>query len=236
MDWAYVIATVPDNEEGFARFAGEVGARLIVQVGNTGQYVNWSRDPLVLSSSEMPILGRGLAYHQEMDPIAYRAPDRLWHWQERAASFVNCMPHMGHCWDLLIEARALGLPVAVYGIDGPDGIVKPNSALVDLMASVGWGWHDKAHGDGFGHVIHTWAAVGRPLIGHASHYAGKMGGRFWRDGETCIDLDRHSIAETVAMVTAMAAAQHEAMCEAIRAEFEAIHFDAEAEAIRGLLT
>jgi hypothetical protein len=231
MEWAFVIATVPDNEDGFATFATEVGARLIVQVGNTGQYVNWSRDPLVISSSEMPILRRGVVYHQEIDPIAYRPPVET----RTVASFVNCMPHMGSCFTLLQEAHALGLPLKVYGIDGPDGIIKPYSALVDLMAGSGWGWHDKAQGDGFGHVIHTWAAVGRPLIGHASHYRGKMGERFWRDGETCIDLDRHTVAEVVNLVAFMPADEHAAMCRAIRREFEGIDYDAEAEAIRDLL-
>lgn len=232
MPWAFIIATVPDNEAGFARFASEVGARLIVQVGNTGQYVDWRHKPLVLSSSEMPIHGRGVVYHQEMDPIAYREPTNA----RTAASFVNCMPFMGHCWALLQEAHALGLPVKVYGIDGPDGIIKPNTALVDLMAGVGWGWHDKAQGDGFGHVIHTWAAVGRPLIGHASHYRGKMGERFWQDGRTCIDLDRHTVAEAVELVAFMPEHEHAAMCRAIRREFEAIDYDAEAEMIRALLS
>jgi len=231
MDWAYVIATVPDNEPGFHRFAQETGARFVVQVGNTGQYVDYRLNPLVISSSEMPIPRDGVTYHQEMDPIAYRPPTE----SHTAASFVNCMPFMGRCWTLLQEAQAFGLPVSVYGIDGPDGIVKPNTALVERMAAVGWGWHDKAQGDGFGHVIHTWAAVGRPLIGHASHYAGKMGERFWRDGETCIDLDRHSVAEAVEIVRSLPPEQHMAMCEAIRAEFDGIDYEAEAETIRRLL-
>lgn len=231
MPWAYVIATVPDNEDGFAAFASEVGAKLIVQVGNTGQYVAWHRDPLVLSSSEMPIHGRGVVYHQEMDPIKYRPP----HFRGTAASFVNCMPQMGRCWDLLQEAQRIGQRIAVYGINGPDGIIKPNTALVDLMASVDWGWHDKAQGDGFGHVIHTWAAVGRPLVGHASHYAGKMGERFWQDGVTCIDLDRHTVAEAVATIRRMCACRHADMCMAIRSAFDGIDYEAEAESIRGLL-
>ena len=56
MDWAYVIASVPDNEAGFHKFAQEHGAQYVVQAGNTGQYIDWSRDPIVLSSSEMPII------------------------------------------------------------------------------------------------------------------------------------------------------------------------------------
>lgn len=228
MDWAYVIATVPDNERGFAKFAREHDATYVVQVGNTGQPVDWSLNPLALVSSETPIAGRGIPYHQEMEFVPFSPRGN----RHNAASFVNCMPHMGRCWDLLQEAD---MKVAVFGIDGPQGIVKPYSRLVKMMAHYGWGWHDKAQGDGFGHVIHSWAAVGRPLIGHASHYAGKLAQRFWQDGITCIDLDRHSVREAVEIVRTISSEDHERMCRAIRAEFDAIDYDAEAEAIRGLL-
>ena len=126
--------------------------------------------------------------------------------------------------------------IPVYGIDGPDGIVKPLSKSLDIMASVGWGWHDKAHGDGFGHVIHGWAAIGRPLIGHASHYRGKMAERFWVNGETCIDLDRHSIGEAVDIVLSITPERHLEMCRAIRALFDEIDWDGETEQIRSLLS
>ena len=228
MDWAFVIASVPDNEWGFRQFATQHGAQFVEQVGNTGQWVNWRLGPLVLSSSEMPIEGQGVVYHQEMDPIPYSPPTV----RNTATSFVNCMPSMGYCWDLLRQAT---IPVAVYGIDGPAGIVKPFSRLVELMGSVGWGWHDKQQGDGFGHVIHSWAAVGRPLIGHASHYTGKMAERFWRDGDTCIDLDRHSVHEAMQIIHGIGKAKHERMCRAIRTEFDAIDHDAEADRIADLL-
>jgi hypothetical protein len=105
------------------------------------------------------------------------------------------------------------------------------------MASYAWAWHDKAQGDGFGHVLHTWAAVGRPLIGHARHYQGKAGEHFWRDLETCIDLDNRSMDENVALIRAIAADpdRHRAMCEAIRAEFDTIDWEGEAAAIEALL-
>jgi hypothetical protein len=231
MDWAFVIATVPDNEAGFYRFAQERGARFVEQVGNTGQYVNWRLDPLVLSSSEMPIYGRGVVYHQEMDPIAYRPPTEI----RTAASFVNCMPFMGKCWTLLQEAQALGLPVKVHGIEGPDGIIKPNTALVDLMAGVGWGWHDKQQGDGFGHVVHAWSAIGRPLIGHASHYKGKLAEPLWEDLVTAIDLDRRSIPETVEIIRTITPERHTEMCRAIRSRFALIDYDREEATIRELL-
>lgn len=229
MRWDLIVATLQDNQDGFARFARETGAQFVVQVGNTGQQINWGLDPIVINSSEMPILGRGVYYHQPMDPIAFAEPTEI----RTAASFVNCMTSMGSCWDLLERAKH-EIPVAVHGIDGPDGVIKPLTRSIEMMAAVGWGWHDKAHGDGFGHVIHAWAAVGRPLIGHASHYKGKMAEGLWIDGETCIDLDRHSVAEAVEIVRSVSPERHRAMCAAIRSKFDAIPWEGEAAAIAGL--
>ena len=230
MPWAFVIATLQDNQHGFDQFARETGAQLVIQVGNTGQYVDWGLDPLVLMSSEMPIHGKGVRYHQPMEKVDFIEPRETW----EAASFVNCMTSMGTCYDLLRTAQER-LPISVYGIDGPDGVIKPYRRSVELMGRVGWGWHDKAHGDGFGHVIHGWAQVGRPLIGHASHYRGKMAESLWVDGETCIDLDRHSVGEAVSTVLSMSPQRHREMCLAIRAKFDAIDWESEARAIEDLL-
>lgn len=239
MDWAYVVATVQDDQHGFARFAGEMGARYVLQVGNTGQQVDWSLDPLALVSSEVPILGRGVRYHQELDPVATRFREPETAVLRCVASFVNCMPSIA-CYPLWQRAqRSLDrFDFHEYGIDGRDGVVKPISTIADLMGRAGFGWHDKAHGDGFGHVLHGWAAVGRPIIGHGSHYAGKMGHVFWRDMETCIDLDLHPFGEAMSLVREIAAnpARHERMCRAIRSVYDAVvDHDAETDTIRELL-
>ena len=55
LHWDVVLASVPDNQAGFRRFADEVGAKFALSVGNTGQYVDWGLDPLVLNNSEMPM-------------------------------------------------------------------------------------------------------------------------------------------------------------------------------------
>lgn len=224
MDWGIVIASVPDNEPGFARFAREQGAQYVLQVGNTGQEIDWSLDPVALVSSEMPIRGRGVVYHQEMEPVAFAPPPTDF---ASAASFVNCMPSMGECWDILQRSP---LPVAVYGIDSE--VIKPYSRLIEIMGSVGFGWHCKAQGDGFGHVVHSWAAVGRPLIGHASHYAGRMAAPFWEDGVTCIDLDRHDAA---AVIEYMDPDTYRKMCRTIRERFDDIDHETEARSIAELM-
>lgn len=256
MPWAYVIASVPDNQGGFAQFAAEAGATYVVQCGNTGQYIDWSLDPIVLNSSEMPLLGRGITYHQELDPVFDIAkstrdvlPDPT-----VIRSFVHLMNET-HAFPIWNEMRALLDTAALtdewgqhpyhfirHGHEPPaldptwSGNVKPIRRIFDLMLRSGWGFHDKPVGDGFGHVIHGWAASGRPLVGHASHYAGKLGAVFWQDGITAIDLDRHSVPEAVELIREITGTdRHREMGRAMRAVYDRIDYDAEARAIRELL-
>ena len=230
LEWDYVSASVPDNYRGYHAFAQQAGARFVIQVGNTNQPIAWELDPLVLNSSEMPIHGRGVTYHQEFSlaDFAYSPAE-----SQIIGSFVNCMDRMP-CWGFLAEAiRTLPNTFRIHGIDGPDGNIKPTRDVGTLMRSYGWGWHDKVTGDGFGHVLFNWAAVGRPVIGHASHYRGKLGEVFWRDLETCIDLDKHSVAE---LPTLMESLDQGAMSHAIREAFdENVDYEREAELIRDLL-
>ncbi len=238
MKWDAIVATVQDNQPGFHRFAQEHGAKYVVQVGNTGQYIDWSLDPLVINNSEMPMLGRHVNVGQEFDSAGlygFSEPTET----HRIGSFVNCMPQIA-CWPLLerMQGKLPGFAWAIHGIDGPDGNIKPASAQAEIMRGCGWGWHDKAHGDGFGHVIHYWASIGRPLIGHASHYAGKRASVFWRDLETCIDLDRHGEDEAAALIRAISrdTDSHADMCRAIRAVFdETTDWARDARLVAGLL-
>lgn len=237
-EWAYVVATVQENQPGMARLAREIGAKYVYQVGNTRQEVDWGLSPLALVSSEVPIRGTGVKYHQEFDATTtfrYREPtgDRV------ARSFVNCFPSTP-CYRLMEEARthAPDFTFGVHGIDGPSGNVSTAAQIADLMAASAWGWHDKVQGDGFGHIIHQWAAVGRPLIGHAFHYAGLMAEPFWEDGVTSVNLDGRSVSEAMALVREITAdkPRYEAMCRAIRAKFDAlVDYDAEAAQIAELL-
>lgn len=160
------------------------------------------------------------------------------------SSFVNCFPRIepsdGYDCYRDFEAIRAYLPeftFGVYGIDGPDGNLHPVEAIADAMAASGFAWHDKITGDGFGHVLHNWAAVGRPLIGHASHYRGQLGEHLWQDGVTCIDLDGRSPEGAADAICAIAADpdRHRAMCVAIRAEFDRIDWRGEVAAVMGLL-
>ena len=236
----YVLSTLPDNYPGYSRLAQEKGAKFIIQVGNVAQPWGWQYDPYaVLNSSSAPVAHpRTIAYHQEFSLRAfhYGAPKRT----NLIASFVNCMDRMP-CYPTM-EALRAELPEygwQVYGIDGPNGNIKPEARIAGAMRAAGWAFHDKVTGDGFGHIIHNWAAVGRPLIGHASHYAGQMAEPLWVDGETSIDLDRRTPREAADEIRAISAdpTRHLQMCRAIRAKFDQlVDFAGEAERIRALLS
>lgn len=233
MDFALVMATVPDNYDGFARFAKEKGARFGIEVGNVNQWVDMRLDPFVLDSTG--VYGHGTPFTPEFDmdgAFAYRAPNAA----QRVSSFVNLFPRLP-CFGQfgeVISALPMSWAYRVYGHDGLDAFIKPTSDIADLMGQSSFGWHDKISGDGFGYVIHYWASVGRPLIGHASHYRGQVAADLWEDGVTCIDLDKHSPAETARLMEEIVADRdrHEEMCFTIAQRVrERIDFAADAQRV-----
>lgn len=239
--WAYICATVPDNMPGFATLARAAGAKFVYQVGNHNQFIDWSLDPLVLSSSEAPILGKGVTVHQEFEKdtvFRYRPP--LGIDMRSTASFVNCfnrIPRELAYWRTTKDA----LPdwrFAMHGSDGDDGKIGPCPVLADHIAKFGFGWHDKPQGDGFGHVIHYLASVGRPLVGRKANYDGLFAAGLWEDGITCVDTGTRTPAETADILNAIAhdSPTHERMCRAIRERVDNLcDFDAEELLIRDLL-
>lgn len=233
MPWAFAVATVQDNQRGFSAFARDTGAQYVLHAGNIHQQIDWGLDPLLISTNESHIERRGVRVHQEIDlrTFAYREPVST----RSVSSFVNCFASTPCYSDFrAVEELATGWAFYEYGIDGRDGNVGSVREIADLMADSAFGWHDKVQGDGFGHVIHDWAAVGRPLIGHGHHYRGTMAERFWTP-DTAIDLDTHSHQEVADIIRTMSASRHREMCEAIRAEFDKIDWEAEAAAVAELL-
>ena len=237
MDWSHIVATVQDNQAGFARLAAQVGAKYVLQVGNTRQEVDWSLDPLAIMSSEVPALGRAVKMHQPMAAdFRYRDPAEA---EPVISSFVNLMPRLVD-WPLWLGYQSYlpEWPTRVYGIDGLDGNLHPVAAIADAMARSAFGLHLKPTGDGFGHVLHNWAAIGRPLIGKKVYYAGQLGEHLWQDLVTCIDLDQRSPQENADLIRLIWADQdrYRSMCQAMRREFEKIDYRAEAAALVAFLS
>lgn len=248
MEFDYVLASVQENQRGFHRLAKEVGAHYVLQVGNRGQQVDWDLDPSAIVSAEAPIRGRGVMYHQEYSKDdVFRFADPALADRFVARSFVNCFDSIHTEYALFqrfrAEAESLvgwkgGFKCTVHGHDGEHGLVHPTTAIAARMSSAGWAYHDKPQGDGFGHVIHYWASVGRPLIGHASYYNGLMPGPLWEDGVTAINLDHRTPEEAARLVMEIAydPPRHFDMCLTIRERLDGlVNFEREAADIASLL-
>ena len=235
MGWHAAMASVQQNQPGYRRFADETGAAYLYHIGNARQQVSWELDPLALVAAEAPIVGRGILVGEEFDSdttFRYRPPVTT----HEIASFVNLLPLIEELWPTYLAAGRL-LPdftFRSFGHSCPDGNLQPTASVAEQMARSGWGWHDKVTGDGFGHVIHGWAAVGRPLIGHSEYYAGQRAAALWEDGVTCVDLSVHPLDEAAGLIREVSAdpERHEAMCRAIRDRFDSLYdWQADAAAV-----
>ena len=258
-----VISSLAHNHEGFARFASEVGATFGLQVGNVrfGEQDmaedRWDLAAFGLVSGFMPgpIPKPHVVYHQEfsLEDFRYEPPFRDYPIDERGlqfvpnftvASFVQCypqdLPAYGYWLDTAPKVPELDWRVyGAYGEAAPDRYEAGN---LDRCADVGSqmraadvGWHAKRWSDGYGHVIHNWFAVGRPVFGFEDYYRTQMAGPLWQDGITSFDIGSRSPDEVAGLLRMLRdnPDKHLRMCEAAAARFrEIVNFDEEEQAIR----
>jgi hypothetical protein len=237
MGWDYVIASVWQHQGSFAKLAQEFGAEFVHQIGNAFNEIDWRLPAKYLISANLRAESpKAVTYHQEFDlkTFRYRKPGR----DKRVANFVLRFNWQAAAYKQFNEAQALAQDFEWHDYGSLYGDLIDQRDVAKTMSEQSFIWHDKPIGDGYGHAIHNAAAVGRPIIGHSHHYAGRLAEPFWRDGETCIDLDRHSVPEAVAMMREIMSspARHRAMCEAMYETFRSVvDFDEDARRVRALL-
>ena len=258
MRWDIVLSSLPHNDVGMARFAKEVGAIFGVQVGNEAQVSAWGLADFILSSATLPGHGPGDAgtrfdfmgtptvmMHQEFSLDVFR---HEWPPAEPAsvASFMNCYPETPLYREFVHFAQAMpDLDWKVYGAYGSApqdrwaaGDVSLVTDVADRMRATRIAWHNKTFSDGFGHVIHDWFSVGRPVVGYERYYRDKIAGPLWRHGETSFDLERMTEAETMALLRRLRDDDdyHRRISENAAARFrEVVSFDQEADTIKAML-
>ena len=246
-----VMSTVAHNHEGFARFAREVGAKFGLQLGNVRfsetdmREDRWDLADFGLVSAIMPapVAKPHVIYHQEFSLKDFRheppTDDPF-----RISSFVNCFPENREAYAgfRAVAAARPDFDWRVYGAYGqvPEdeyafGNLDRCAAVGDAMRASHVGWHTKQWSDGYGHVIHDWFAVGRPVIGHEWYYRNQLAGPLWQEGVTSFDITDKTVSEVAWILDRLAnepglAAQ---MGEAAAARFrEIVDFDEEEQAIR----
>lgn len=236
--WDYVIASIPQHIEPFGRLAKEVGAKLIVQVGNEWS-VDLFEDRNVLASiapRPVPSNSHVIFYHQEIDLHAFRAAPPPGN--KRVMSFINCLPLSSAWCEFLDLERLIGGVWSSFGGQCRDGGVDGLEELGRAMRASDLIFHVKPGGDGFGHVLHNAYCAGRPVITRRSHYKNQWGEKLLVDG-TCIDLDMFPnsyIAGNAIKAVLDDPDVLTSMSENAIGQFEqVVDFEAEAEVIKGWL-
>lgn len=203
-------------------------AKYIAQLGNEGQKTN-TKYVLSSISDFVPNEDQKVYnYHQEFDltDYYYSTPTN----SKKITSFVVSLPEP-ETFEMYKNAL-LEFEFKAYGVGSPDGTVHGGD-IPQMMRESMFGWHIKPF-DGYGHVIHKWFAVGRPVITRGSYYVGKKAGPLLEDGVTCIDLDKHTVEENVELIKYFSKPDnYRKMCENVINRFNKIvDFEREGREIR----
>ena len=239
-----MIASIPQHIQPYKKLCAlhPNKPKLIFQIGNAWT-VEAGLAPNVMASAiihGVPPEINFISYHQEFntDLFHYQEPNN----SRDIYSFVNCFnieQHFTSDWRFFeqIEQIMQDWTFRSYGGQCRDGAAHGSKMLAEKMGEARFIWHAKAGGDGYGHVIHNAAAVGRPLIVKKQYYAGKMGEQLMIDGETCIAIDGLSTEEIRSKIDHYSEpSRYVALCRATYDNFKKmVDFNTEFDAIKEFL-
>jgi hypothetical protein len=183
LDINIVIASIPQHIESFKKLCAihPNKPKFIYQVGNSWNIDQGYADNILASAiiPNVPVNTNMVTYHQEfdLDIFHYGEPNQ----SKKVYSFINCLgtaEHYKEDWELFLELEKL-MPdweFRSFGGSCRDGAAHGAKALAEKMREAQFVFHVKRWGDGYGHIIHNAAAVGRPIITRLSDYQGKLGG------------------------------------------------------------
>ena len=247
-----VMASVAHNHEGLHRFAREVGAKFGIHLGNVRfSPIDMTEDRwdladfgIVTSILPGPVPKPHVVVHQEFSLTDFRHEPPKPNGGMVVSSFVNCFPENPQAY-ANFRAVAASRPQYDWRVHGAYGSIPEDeyaagnidkcSAVGDAMRASDVAWHTKQWSDGFGHVIHDWFAVGRPVIGHEWYYRTQLAGPLWQEGVTSFDITDKSPEDVASLLDRLAGDSdlRLRMGENAAARFrEIVDFDEEEQAIR----
>lgn len=246
--WDMVLATFFHNQVGFNKLAKEWGVKFGLQIGNMPMADHFEMADFVLFSTAFgnPPTCPYVQYHQEFSLKDFRfeyppSDNKL------AATWVNLIGHSNFGDFDRFKTLANDVPELDWRCYGHDeravnpywrASLAPISAVAESMRSARVAIHFKGQGDGFGHVVHTIFACGKPVIATASVYRNMLAAPLFVDGVTSWDVQSHTRDENAQVVRRLASDDdfHRKMSEASAARFkEVVNFDADAQAVKTLL-
>lgn len=214
--------------------------KVVAQVGNVlWQDKNFDDVPVMASvlPSEDYNTKEIVFYKQEIDADIFHPfnspPDNI------LSSFVSAMNSFtGDMADFVAIEKRLSkkYKFLCYGKESRDGYLTNQKEIADIMRRSKFGINLKTIGDGFGHCIHDWFAVGRPVIFRESHYKGKLAGVMLKHQQTGLDLDAIETDNCIDIINNMSEEDYNSMCENVKKEFKVnVNFEQEAEKIKHFL-
>lgn len=238
MDIDVVIASIPAHVEAYKKLIEKhkPKAKLIYQMGNIGwhEHVPFNEVKNIMASVKefsVPSDVNAVFYRQEFDTEVFKPSPLTTKW---ITSFVNCLPdpeRFNRLREMLPdwEFRA-------FGISCPDGIWTNIEDIALYMKTSMWGYHYKPGGDGYGHVIHNWMAVGRPVLVNLRDYKDKLAGELLEDGVTCFDIsdmDAAEIAYRLEQPNHINIPEYDQMVENVKQRFaQVVDFKRDAEKVK----
>jgi len=191
-----VIASLPYHIEPFKKLCAEHPnkPKLIFQIGN-----NWTSEagnaPNIMASAKVDTYPSDInfvQYLQEFDTNIFRPSPILQ--KKKITSLVNCFSTDGLFAEdfRLFERVERMMPdytFKAYGAQGRDGCMHGAKQVAGAINDAQFVWHTKRGGDGYGHIIHNSAYMGKPMIVKKEYYAGKLGEKLMIDGKTVIAID-----------------------------------------------
>lgn len=238
-DFDVIIGSIPAHWKAYTELRDKYKpkAKVVAQLGN----IYWENEPMLKDGTVKNLLAsvkqfdtpgvNSVFYHQEMPIVEYV----ILPFANKITSFVNCLPLP----DLFMQYKQElhGFNMKAYGASCPDGWVNGYQNIYKSMQESDMGYHVKPHGDGMGHVWHSWFMIGRPVITNFSDYADKLGGQLFEHGVTGIDLERGTVEENCRLIRyCMGENILMKMSENARKRFmEVVNYDKEEEEIRKFL-
>lgn len=232
MDFGIIISSLPNHWVSFQKLADMKGAKHIAQVGNIGP--TWLGAPVanVMSSVPPSIYKRRegqniVYYHQEFDTNIFKPTAPMLAYA--ISSFIHIMPGS----ELYAQVKA-ALPeynFSAFGVGRPNGQLPRLRDVAEKMMNSMFGWQVKPE-DGYGHVLHNWLAVGRPVITKLSDYEHRR--NILIPDVTCIDVDGKDAGQVASEIRRCSQPEtYDRMCASVREVFaREVNFDADAERIK----
>lgn len=246
----FVIATLPQHIEPFRRLCDrhKDHPKLIFQIGNewnAGAHQNLIDGIMSSARVYLPLTIPSATYHQEFDLSVFaRADIESGFESRRITSFVNCFDVADiftHDWHQFEDLEHLMSPTyefRAYGGQCRDGSANGSEDLANRIRHTKFVYHVKKGGDGYGHILHNAAAMGRPLIVKMGYYMGKLGADLLIPDMTCIAIDGLSNEQIINKIKYFSAPErYSVMSNNLYIRFkEKVDFDREAVEIEKFLS